>query len=665
MKHLTVILIALFFLLAAAVPVHGEPEAPTATCTSTGSTNWSITTTWSCGRLPGTGDDVIIAAGHVITVDLAASARDVTVNGSLTIGITTTARSLTARRDVIIGSGGLIAPGPVTATNTLNLRGNFRNEGLLNGRPTSNRLLNVTFNGTTNQIITGTGVYTFNNLAVNNGTATNIIDAQSVITLAGTTNPLVLTRGIFKLSSNSVITPFTSSRTLSANSGLWIANGTVIPRNLNITLNGLLRVTGGTLNIGTNNNNSLLNGATGRIFIEGGTISVAGPLARSGTASFGTFSMTNGLLNVVSAGSTITTVPGIDISGATSSWTMSGGTLVLRRRTSHTTQDALIAPNTASLSGGTLQIGDSATPANQAVMRLNATVLPSLAVDGTTRGKSAQLVTTSPVVRGDVAISATATITANNLNLALAGNWINDGAFVAGTGTVTFNQLGEQRIGGNTVTAFNNVVVENGSTTSVSASNPPTVVGSFTVNEGGSVQQTQTVNNDTVAFLQLSSDRYRSVDLTTPNNLGDVTVTIETVAPGGCTDDGAASPAYATRCYLIVPTNDNAATVRLWALTSQLSGLSEASLNVYHYDGAAWQALTTNASVGNDGGSYSYAQADTPGFSEFLLGGTSAPTTVTLNALAANSASAAWPLLPLGVALLAGALVIFSRRRTP
>ena len=52
MKHLTVILIALFFLLAAAVPVHGEPEAPTATCTSTGSTNWSITTTWSAGGCP-------------------------------------------------------------------------------------------------------------------------------------------------------------------------------------------------------------------------------------------------------------------------------------------------------------------------------------------------------------------------------------------------------------------------------------------------------------------------------------------------------------------------------------------------------------------------------------------------------------------------------------
>jgi hypothetical protein len=661
MKHLIIIGIAACFLLMVTAAVHGEPNAPDAICTSTGSGNWGTAALWRCNHAPTNGDDVFISAGHVITLNSNRTARSLNVAGTLLFGNSATNRSLIITSTTTIAGGGLITAGPFTGTHTLTVRGDFANDGVYAGRPAANRVVNVTFNGAANQVITGTGDYTFNQLTVNNSSATSIIDAQSVITLAGTANPLVLTRGIFKLSSNSVITPFTSSRTLSANTGLWIANGTVSPANLSITLNGLLRVTGGTLNIGANNNNSLLNGATGRIHIEGGTINVAGRLARSGTTSFGTFSMTNGLLNVVTVGSTSTTVPGIDIGGTSSNWTMSGGTIVLRRRTSHTTQDVFIAPATASLNGGTLQIGDSATPAGQ-TFRLNATTLPTLRIDGATTAKTTQLVTTAPVLRGAVIISATSTLNANNLNLSLTGNWINDGTFSAGTGTVTFNQLGEQRIGGSTATAFNNVVVENGSTTLVPASNPPTVSGSFTVNAGGSVQQTQTVNNSTVAFLQLSGNRYRGVDLTTTNDLGAVTVTIETVAPGGCTTEGTASPAYATRCYRIEPANDNAATVRLWALTSQLNGLNETDLTVYHFDGADWQPLTANASTGNDGGSYSYAQADTPGFSEFLLGGTSAPTAVMLSSLGA-APQATLPLLPIGLILLAGALVRVIKRR--
>lgn len=657
------ILITVVCLLVVTPVTHGEPNAPDAICTSTGSGNWGTAALWSCNRAPTNGDDVFISAGHVITLNSNRTARSLNVAGTLLFGNNATNRSLTITSTTTI-AGGLITAGPFTGTHTLTVRGDFANDGTYAGRPAANRVVNVTFNGAANQVITGTGVYTFNLLTVNNSSATSVIDAQSVITLAGTANPLVLTRGIFKLSSNSVITPFTSSRTLSANAGLWIANGTVNGSNSSITLSGTLRVSAGTLNIGINANNSLLNGATGRIYIEGGTVNIAGRLARIiSTTSFGTFSMTNGLLNVVMVGSTSTTVPGIEIGGATSSWTMSGGTIVLRRRTSHTAQDVFIAPSTASLNGGTLQIGDSATPANQAVMRLNATVLPGLIVDGTTRGKGAQLVTTSPIVRGNIAISTTATITANNQNLSLTGDWINDGAFIAGTGTVTFMQLGEQRIGGSTATAFNNLVVENGSTTIVPASIPPTVAGSFTVNVGGSVRQTQSVNNGTVAFLQLSGDRYRGVELTTTNDLGAVTVTIETVAPGGCTTEGTASPAYATRCYRIEPANDNAATVRLWALTSQLNSLNETDLTVYHFDGADWLPLTANTSAGNDGGSYSYAQADTPGFSEFLLGGTSAPTAVTLNHFAASSMPARWLTPLIGLLLLTGAGVLLKRHQ--
>ena len=663
MKYFVTNFSLLLFLFVTAV-AYGEAAVPTAICTSISSGNWNTTSIWSCNHAPTNGDDVFIIAGHVVTLNANRTSRSLSVAGTLLFGDSTTNRSLTITGTVSIGNGGLITAGPFNGIHTLTVRGDFVNDGVLDGLPGAGRVVNVTFNGAADQIIAGTGVYTFNNLTVNNTTATSIIDAESVITLAGTTNPLILTSGIFKLSSNSTILPFTSNRTLGVNAGLWIANGTVNGGNLNITLNGMLRVTGGTLNIGTNSNNSLLNGATGRVFIEGGTINLAGRFARSGATSSGTFSMTNGRLNVVTVGSTSTTVPGIDISGASSSWTMSGGTVVLRRRTSHTTYDVLIAPNAANLSGGTLQIGDSATPAGQ-TLRINATTLSSLLIDGTTTAKTAQLVTTSPALRGHLMVSSTSTLNANNLNLSLTGNWINDGTFSAGNGTVTFNHVGTQGIAGNTATAFNNVVVENGSTTIIPSNNSPTVVGAFTVNAGGTVQQTSVVNNGTVSFLQISTNRYRGVDLTSLNDLGTVTVTIETVAPGGCTDDSTASPAYATRCYRIDPTNDNAATVRLWALTSQLNTTLETNLKVFHWDGAAWQKLSTNASNGNDGGIYSYAQADTPGFSEFLLGGTTAPTAMTLSHLTAGPAPINWalPIIAFSLLLSSGAVLKRSRQR--
>lgn len=48
-----------------------------ATCTSTGSGNWSNPLTWSCGRIPIGGDVIIIQAGHVVDVD-----QQITIVGS-------------------------------------------------------------------------------------------------------------------------------------------------------------------------------------------------------------------------------------------------------------------------------------------------------------------------------------------------------------------------------------------------------------------------------------------------------------------------------------------------------------------------------------------------------------------------------------------------------
>jgi len=155
-----------------------------------------------------------------------------------------------------------------------------------------------------------------------------------------------------------------------------------------------------------------------------------------------------------------------------------------------------------------------------------------------------------------------------------------------------------------------------------------TVQGSV-LHTGGTLQQTQPVNAASVPFLLIEDGagnvQYRgvTVDTTTSGaNLGDTTVTVQAIDPGAdetCFDDPGAWLLYAARCYTLTPTNSGAATVRLWALTSELNGILEVNLGVYHYAGE-WLELLTNRSTGNDGGSYSYAEGETTSFSNFLLG---------------------------------------------
>ncbi len=175
-------------------------------------------------------------------------------------------------------------------------------------------------------------------------------------------------------------------------------------------------------------------------------------------------------------------------------------------------------------------------------------------------------------------------------------------------------------------------------------------VGGSVNHTGGTIQQTRPVNAADVPFLEIDDGaaavKYRGVEVNTVTsgaNLGNVTVTVRAVdnsASEYCTTQGASSPAYAARCYQITATTDGAANVQLWALTSELNGIAEANLGVYRGTaGVGTWTLLGNRTTGNDGGSYSFATGDTPGFSFFLLGNaTQAPTAVTLQTFTTSPA---------------------------
>ncbi len=92
--------------------------------------------------------------------------------------------------------------------------------------------------------------------------------------------------------------------------------------------------------------------------------------------------------------------------------------------------------STGSVTGGTLQIGDASTPAAQTIQINSTKEIGNLVINSA--NASAILNTNSLVVANNITISA-GSLNANNLNLTLGGNWLDNGSFTSGTGTVTFD----------------------------------------------------------------------------------------------------------------------------------------------------------------------------------------------------------------------------------
>ncbi|MDX6613911.1 MAG: fibronectin-binding autotransporter adhesin [Blastocatellia bacterium] len=91
----------------------------------------------------------------------------------------------------------------------------------------------------------------------------------------------------------------------------------------------------------------------------------------------------------------------------------------------------------------------------------------------------------APTINGNLIVTA-GTLSANNLNSSVHGNWTNNSAtsaFTAGTSTVTFNGTSAESIGGSFATTFNNLTVSNTGNTVTSGVNS-SIVGNLAVSSG-------------------------------------------------------------------------------------------------------------------------------------------------------------------------------------
>ena len=332
-------------------------NASAVTKTSNGTGSWNTSARWSPSGAPNVGDDVIIALGSSITIDVSTnSLASLTVNGTLTFN-SSTDRTLFVSGMMTISSTGIVTVANATATNnhTISLQGNLSVAGTLNliANIGNNDFCNMNFNGNNAlQTVTGAGTKSFNTISVNKGTSqSNIVDVQSVMTM--TDGGLTITNGTFKLSAAATITPFTANTTIPATGGIWNNGGTINSTGGNITATGLVKNSLGTFNLGNANNNSLnAASATSSIIVDGGNLTVAGRIQ----CTNGNYSQSNGTVTVSNSGNTSSSIASFDLN-TPANFTMSAGTIILKNISSG--YDYLNTPAVVNITGGTVQAGSA------------------------------------------------------------------------------------------------------------------------------------------------------------------------------------------------------------------------------------------------------------------------------------------------------------------
>lgn len=468
----------------------------------------------------GPGDDAIIATGHIVTLTTNQTCNSLTINGNGSLNLTTDTRTLTitngltlngtsslqgnsaANRIVSVGTtfsvpasqtptiqnislsvtglttvagtltlntgntaaktftGGLTISGGGTFTNTsqnvpITIGGNLVNNGTFNqgiGR--------VTFTGAASNSISGAATTTAfgGGITVNKGASqANILDVLSVITMSN--GGLTITNGTFRLSSNSTIVPFTANPGYGANARLW-CNGGVMNMNtasFDLAYSGTLQVSAGTLNLGAAADDNLTPNNGSSLIISGGALNLAGRLTDLGANDF-TTTISGGVFTACTVGST--TFSPITLTRTTHTFNMSGGTIVIQRTSAGSTGYQNLAATASSFTGGTLQIGNSSTPAASS-FGIN-TTLPIYNLTVNSANANALVNAQAITVTNNVTISA-GTLTASTFGISVGGNWTNNGTFTPGTTTVTLNGAGTQTVGGSSATSFNNLTLNNSS----------------------------------------------------------------------------------------------------------------------------------------------------------------------------------------------------------
>ncbi len=275
---------------------------------------------------------VILAGGTLRYMNAGNVAQQIVVNGNIRVDNTAT---------FDVNTSG-------SASNLLTVQGNLTNNGTFKMYTSATQVCNVTFTGSENKEMNGSGAITsFNIITVDKGSSRNSVLEVKSSNLSLNTNlagALVLNNGTFRLTSpitlnltNAGSFTIPVSGSLSVNGGTINIGGPAANDNTDLKLDGRLEVLNGAVNIGTsgtNFNNDIEYSSAGypEIIVSGGSLFVNGQIRRVTTINTGS-------LNYTQSNSSTVTVAGrnadnarsmFEILNSGSMFNMNGGTLNIR-----------------------------------------------------------------------------------------------------------------------------------------------------------------------------------------------------------------------------------------------------------------------------------------------------------------------------------------------
>lgn len=512
--------------------------------TNAASLNWNAASNWQRwngsawivnpaqgypGQNTGTGT-VTILDGHSVTLNVSPAQNIGSLiigggtSGSLIAGNNNTDRTLRVTGSVTVSNNAALTSAG-NGGNNLIIAGNLINNGTFDLRIGA-ATTDVTFNGSSNQTVSGTGATNdFNDITINNtGAAANNIVELMPSNLTAAAGFLTLTRGIIKMSgaytfSNTFFS--TANPTINAVQGIWLNNPnvTVTGQNGDTQLSGLLRISAGTYNVGVSADWWLNYNSGAIITIDGGALNVSGALFGSSTSSTVTYNQTNGTVTVCTVGNSYS-VPSFGIQAAGSSFTMGGGSVIVQIAATNF-DDYINNATTFSITGGTVQFGNASTPSSSIFYMSSTPAFYNLQVNSV-NNPSLRLFTATTNLN-DLTIGGVLDAATNNVNITINRNWINNGSFLQGTATVTFNSTTQpQSIGGSTNTTFYNLTNSNTNATGLSINTNITVSNTLALSSSSNGKLSIGANNLTIgsggSITGANSTRYIVTAPTTTTN---------------------------------------------------------------------------------------------------------------------------------------------------
>jgi hypothetical protein len=413
--------------------------------------------------------------------------------------------------DVYDSRANILAIGGSLVNNSNNLPAAYGGHAGSNARfyVSETRKIDLEFIGTSNSIITNTGttpaagsnpntILGYVKIDKGNSRATTLTcNIGGSITFGRTDAWLTLQNGTFVYESNiqfpistttNFTIPSTAGLTLNTPANVLISNNA--SNNRTLFLNGKLTVQNGNVYIGPNGNTAnnadieYSGGGFSEIELSGGNLFVNGQIRRPASTTNGVLKYTQSGGNVYIYGNNqLATKAKLEIVNPGSSYSMSGGNLYIVRGGGSTFGDLYLRPENTSVTGGSIifspePTGGTTIDAAQTYILDSNSPLNNLTITGKTTGTwrlaTLRLNINPLVLNGSLTISNTnfSIFDANNLNVTIGGNLLNNGQYIFGSNLTTFNG-NAQSITGSSISNFYDLTVAPQS--SLSVANPFTV----------------------------------------------------------------------------------------------------------------------------------------------------------------------------------------------